>query len=295
MGSRVEDQIEEATPVRITWTRCRTYQEARDHSRIIYLHEWNGEPFYWGKAEQSFFGGHKRTRDGLTASGRYNAGYRHWIEGCLRHGGRLYVGTLDTEALANIDEIENFLIYTHGHVMNTEVHVPQRMLEVIHEGDVPASVRRRASEETWPDFEAGVLAWLVSVFQDGGWTAGIRAKDGYVEAVDPAGAKVIAFPSGEDEIVLRAFIRPGDEMQAVLEHDANALIRSLNCDFHLGSFRLDGILGLYLEYRLLRRCTGDQAIVSSAERIARTAGAFRDVELGELVRHHVSLTSLSTP
>ena len=49
----------------------------RDYSRVIYLHEWNGKPFYWGKAHNSFFGGHKRKLNGLEASGRYNAGYRH--------------------------------------------------------------------------------------------------------------------------------------------------------------------------------------------------------------------------
>jgi len=54
--------------------RCRSYDEARDYSRVIYLHEWDGNPFYWGKAHNSFFGGHKRKRDGLEASGRYNAG-----------------------------------------------------------------------------------------------------------------------------------------------------------------------------------------------------------------------------
>ena len=81
--------------MKITWKHCRSYDEAKDFSRIIYLHQWNGEPFYWGKAHNSFFGGHKRKKDGLHVSGRYNAGYRHWIEGCLRHGGQLFVGQLD--------------------------------------------------------------------------------------------------------------------------------------------------------------------------------------------------------
>ena len=65
--------------MKIKWIRCHSYDEARHYSRIIYLHEWHGRPFYWGKAENSFFGGHMRERDGLKASGRYNAGYRHWI------------------------------------------------------------------------------------------------------------------------------------------------------------------------------------------------------------------------
>lgn len=127
--------------MQITWNNCKTYEDARDYSRIIYLHEWDNKPFYWGKAHNSFFGGHKRKKDGLHASGRYNAGYRHWIEGCLRHGAKLYVGVLDEEALAYIDEVENFLIHTYGHVMNTKVDAPVRRLDIQHAGDVPASIR----------------------------------------------------------------------------------------------------------------------------------------------------------
>lgn len=127
--------------MKITWKRCRSYDEARDYSRVVYLHEWGGEPFYWGKAHNSFFGGHKRERDGLHASGRYNAGYRHWIEGCLRHGACLFVGILDDEALEIIDEVENFLIYTYGHVMNTRVEEPNRELQIEHVGDVPYTIR----------------------------------------------------------------------------------------------------------------------------------------------------------
>ena len=100
--------------MRIVWLRCESYKAARDFWGIIYVHECDGKPFYWGKAHKSFFGGHMRTRDGLTASGRYNAGYRHWIEGCLRHGARLYVGKLDEEALRCVDELERYLIHTHG-------------------------------------------------------------------------------------------------------------------------------------------------------------------------------------
>ena len=131
--------------MKIKWIRCRTYEEARDYSRIIYLHEWNGKPFYWGKAHNSFFGGHKRRRDGPEASGRYNAGYRHWIEGCLQHGGRLYVGQLDEEALRCVDELENYLIHTYGHELNTKVAPPPRQLHIEHEGDIPSSIASRSN------------------------------------------------------------------------------------------------------------------------------------------------------
>jgi hypothetical protein len=126
--------------MKITWILCNSYAEARDHSRIIYLHEWNHKPFYWGKAHNSFFGGHKRKKGELNASGRYNSGYRHWIEGCLRHGAKLYVGQLDEEALDAIDEVENLLIHTYGHVMNSRVTAPSRKLEIQHCGSVPVFI-----------------------------------------------------------------------------------------------------------------------------------------------------------
>jgi len=126
--------------MKIKWVRCHSYEEARHYSRIIYLHEWHGKPFYWGKAENSFFGGHMRERDGLKASGRYNAGYRHWIEGCLRHGGALYIGMLDEEARSRIGEVENYLIHTYGHEMNAKVTAPLTVLPIEHEGDVPQSI-----------------------------------------------------------------------------------------------------------------------------------------------------------
>ena len=129
----------------INWICCSSYAEARDYSRIIYLHEWHDKPFYWGKAHTSHFGGHKREHDGLNASGRYNSGYRHWIEGCLRHGAKLYVGQLSQEALSVINEVENYLIYTYGHEMNTRVHIPKRRLTILHRGEVPATILNHSS------------------------------------------------------------------------------------------------------------------------------------------------------
>jgi hypothetical protein len=109
--------------VQITWTRCRTYAEARDRSRMIYLHEWHGKPFYWG---------------------RYNSGYRHWIDGCLLHGATLYIGQLDAEALAQVDVVETFLIRTYGHVMNRRIAGPVSDLQIKHCGDVPGVIRQAA-------------------------------------------------------------------------------------------------------------------------------------------------------
>ena len=127
--------------MQITWQRCNTYAEARNATGIIYLPEWDDKPFYWGKAHRSFFGGHRRRIGDLLASGRYNSGYRHWIEGCLQHGAKLFIGSLSTDALLHIDEVENFLIHTYGHVMNTKVRVPSSSLQIQHLGQLPACIR----------------------------------------------------------------------------------------------------------------------------------------------------------
>ena len=128
--------------MQIDWIQCATYESAKDHTGIIYLHEWNDKPFYWGKAERSFFGGgHRRNNGGLYASGRYNSGYRHWIEGCLQHGGKLYVGRLDPESLRQINQVENYLICTYGHVMNTRFKCPPAPLHIKHVGSLPACLR----------------------------------------------------------------------------------------------------------------------------------------------------------
>lgn len=126
--------------MKIDWVRCLTYDAAKDYSRVIYLHTWDGKPFYWGKANDSFFGGHKRKKEGLHASGRYNSGYKHWIEGCLRHGASLYIGKLDAAGLAIIDEVENYLTSTYGSEMNVRFYQPVRQLEIEHAGDVPSFI-----------------------------------------------------------------------------------------------------------------------------------------------------------
>lgn len=125
------------TPITITWVRCLNYDSAKDFSRVIYLHEWNGRPFYWGKAHNSFFGGHKRKQDGLHASGRYNSGYKHWIEGCLQHGGKLYVGRLGALGIRRIDEIEQHLIREYGHAMNFKIKETSKPVLLAHVGDIP--------------------------------------------------------------------------------------------------------------------------------------------------------------
>ncbi|SOD88522.1 hypothetical protein [Spirosoma fluviale] len=125
--------------MKIIWKLCLTYEDARNYTGIIYLHEWNDKPFYWGKADKSYFGGHKRICNENKISGRYNVGYRHWIEGCLKHGAKLYIGILDEEALKSISMIENYMIDKYPSEMNKKKLQPVQ-LAIVHAGDVPASI-----------------------------------------------------------------------------------------------------------------------------------------------------------
>jgi hypothetical protein len=126
--------------VQIDWIQCQNYDEAKNYSGVIYLHERDDKPFYWGKADNSFFGGHMRELDGLHASGRYNSGYRHWIEGCLRYGAKLYIGKPEDQARSRVDDIERYLIHRYPSVMNDRVTPPAEPLTVRHVGSVPASI-----------------------------------------------------------------------------------------------------------------------------------------------------------
>ncbi|QKZ12666.1 hypothetical protein [Spirosoma sp. KUDC1026] len=123
----------------INWKQYKTYKDACDCTGVIYLHEWDGKPFYWGKADKSFFGGGSRKHEAGKRTGRYNSGYKHWIEGCLQHGAKLYIGELSSEDVSWIDDIERQLIATYPSTMAQRTY-PFRQIELIHEGDVPDSI-----------------------------------------------------------------------------------------------------------------------------------------------------------
>lgn len=125
--------------MKITWKLCLEYKDACNYTGVIYLHEWYGNPFYWGKAHKSFFGGHMRKHNESKMSGRYNSGYMHWIEGCLRHGANLYIGELDTESLKSISEIESYLISAYPSEMNKRKPIFKE-LSIIHDGEIPRSI-----------------------------------------------------------------------------------------------------------------------------------------------------------
>ena len=119
--------------MKITWEECVSYKKAKGHSGVIYLHEWSGKPFYWGKVGvKSSFGS------------RYRPGYRHWIEGCLRHGACLFIGKLDEEAHKHLNDLENYLICKYGSVMNKQIKKPTTQINFEHKGNIPDTILSQA-------------------------------------------------------------------------------------------------------------------------------------------------------
>lgn len=128
--------------IELNWKRCITYEEATNYSGCIYLHQWDGKPFYWGKIDKSWFGGDGRFNErlGKVVTARYDQGYRHWIEGCLQHGGKLYIGVLEVEGIGRIDDVEDYLIFCYPSKMNKRIPKSKPSLVLKYVGEVPTSL-----------------------------------------------------------------------------------------------------------------------------------------------------------
>ena len=121
-----------STEVTVSWVRCESYEEAREHRSCVYVHEWFGEAYYIGKiGKVTWFGG------------RYNTSYRHWIDGCLEHGARLYVGRLAAEHEDLIDVIEYMLLGVMNPPKNVRKTLRSNDVTLLHVGQVPAQLQER--------------------------------------------------------------------------------------------------------------------------------------------------------
>ena len=125
--------------ITIKWTRCRRYKDAENYQQVVYLHEWNGQPFYWGLCGKTVFGGVKRKVKGVKRNPRYHISYRHWIEGCLLHGGSLYVGKVLRRARISLKEIEQALIAQYPPEMSPKRGTSLKPMTICHTGEVPTS------------------------------------------------------------------------------------------------------------------------------------------------------------
>ena len=162
--------------IEIEWVKCTDYRSATDYKGVIYLHEKDGKPFYWGKAHNSTFGV------------RYNAGYRHWIEGCLISDGVcLYIGKLNKGGLELIDELEMQLIHKYGSVMNVRRVEPKRLYEIKHGGEIPSSIANysRSTDGNTLDQEVTLADYLVRVVPTGSNVEGsLNLYQGYLNAAN---------------------------------------------------------------------------------------------------------------
>lgn len=124
--------------MKITWNRVTSYEEAKDFFDVIYLHEWDGNPFYWGIVDRAKFGGRKRNSHDRNP--RYGESYAHWIEGCLQHGGRLYFGLVEDRGEYSLEQIEAFLMSRYPPKMNKRKRSVLTLREISHYRDVPQSI-----------------------------------------------------------------------------------------------------------------------------------------------------------
>ena len=174
-----QEEIGYGMTIEIEWVKCTDYRSATDYKGVIYLHEKDGKPFYWGKAHNSTFGV------------RYNAGYRHWIEGCLRSDGVcLYIGKLNKGGLELIDELEMQLIHKYGSVMNVRRVEPKRLYEIKHGGEIPSSIANysRSTDGNTLDQEVTLADYLVSVVPTGcNVEISLNLYQGYLNAANDEG------------------------------------------------------------------------------------------------------------
>lgn len=96
-------------PISLDFKRIKSYDNAKDFTNSIYIHEINGKSLYVGKLVKSCFGGTTRREGGIKKSARYCTGYKHWIDAALRSGSILYVSELKDMA-SHINIIEETII-----------------------------------------------------------------------------------------------------------------------------------------------------------------------------------------
>jgi hypothetical protein len=96
-------------PLELEFKRITSYDNAKNLTNAIYIHEIQGKSLYVRKLEKSCFGGTTRREGGIKKSARYCTGYRHWIDAALCSGRKLYVSELKDMA-SHINIIEETII-----------------------------------------------------------------------------------------------------------------------------------------------------------------------------------------
>lgn len=124
--TKYKDASGDGRLVKIKWRRYLSYDEARsDTSKGIYIHEWQHHACYVGKLYKAKFGR------------RYSEGYRHWVDGCLDRGARLFIGAVVPEDPDTLEDIERTLIQMLDPQYNLRRKAPQHNFRIVNVGDVP--------------------------------------------------------------------------------------------------------------------------------------------------------------
>jgi hypothetical protein len=127
-----------ARVVRIRWRRYTNYEDAQNCNGVVYLFEGKGRPYYWGKADQSCFGGNKRPLGYVTACGRYGTSYDHLVTAFMMLGGRLYIGKPAMPEGVTLDDVEDSLIAKYPPHIPAKPPKPRFNLRVLNVGSKPA-------------------------------------------------------------------------------------------------------------------------------------------------------------
>ncbi len=119
----------------IKWKQFKSYDSAMGSYECIYLFVSNDQPNYAGICYKSVFGGSKRMVGNRERSPRYGGSYRHFIDGFIAEGGKLYIGKCLRAKPSLIKPIESSLIYYQKPRYNRQVLKPAYRLS--HKGDIP--------------------------------------------------------------------------------------------------------------------------------------------------------------
>ena len=128
--------------VRIRWKRHKSYEDAQGCHGVVYLFEGKGRPFYWGKADRSYFGGNKRQLGEREACARYCTSYEHLITSFLMLDGRLYIGEPTLPKGVTLDHVEDYLITEFPPVIPARPPKTHLNLRLVNTGDLPACLPR---------------------------------------------------------------------------------------------------------------------------------------------------------
>jgi hypothetical protein len=119
------------TNIAVNWNQYNAVKEALNQTKGIYIHDWDKKPYYIGKL-------------GTTFKVRYSPGYRHWVEGCLEHGARLFIGVVETGGSISdeiLENVERILIKQLRPMKNITQKNPYLILNLFHKGIVPEYLR----------------------------------------------------------------------------------------------------------------------------------------------------------